>query len=614
MSLFAELHRRNVLRVAVGYAVLSWVVLQIMDVLAPALLLPDWTITMVAVLLVLGAIPTLIFSWVYELTPDGLKKESEIPAGESITAHTAQKLDIAVIVLLISAIAIALLRPNAAPTPTAVEPTAAIEPEVAVTDPEATGSTIVVLPFADLSPDSDQGYFADGISEEILNLLAQHADLRVVARTSAFQFREAVDLREVGTALNANRSLEGSVRTDGIRVRITAQLIDAETGLHIWSDSYDRELTDIFAVQDEIAAAIMEALGVHLGVGEEMEAGAEAARTGRDAIPIATDLDAYRLYLQGRKALSERSQPGRLADAIDLLEQAIAADTSLAVAHGSLALAHALSPFYTTTTNREASRLALPSADRALALDPDSVEALVARGYSLALNEYRIAEGEADLQRAIELRPNDLMAANLNGDLYRLIRDRDRALYYDELAAELDPLDPVQQADLAWTHNMFGEYEEGLIAARRGLALEPRAFFAATAEVWSLILTGELDVAEARVAQQVASGNYPPAQASGDRLMMEDSRTTNLPPTYAVTLAYLYGDRDETVRLLRQAIEQQDLAWAGEPWGLAAYAQLLAADNASTLPQELEELLARQRQGAAWDIDLRTELLALRGR
>jgi TolB-like protein len=603
MSFFSELQRRNVIRVAVGYAVLSWVVLQIMDVLAPALRLPEWTITLVALLLVLGAIPTLIVSWVYEMTPEGLRKESEITPDESITAHTAKKLDMAVIALLVAAIAIALLQPDIAPAPTAAEVAASAEASEAAAIP-ARDEAIAVLPFADLSPNSDQAYFADGISEEILNLLAQHADLRVIARTSAFQFREAADLREVGRALNANRILEGSVRTAGTRVRITAQLIDTETGHHIWSDTYDRELNDIFAVQDEIAGAITSELGIHLGV-----VGTETAST-----PASDEtIDAYGLYLKGKQAFAERALVGRLEDAIALLERAVTADPGLVVARGTLAQAHSLSSNWVPNiTASQAIERALAIADETLALDPDSVEALVAKGYALGL-AFRIAESEALLARALELRPNDLMAVNLTGDLYRTTGNIERSLVFERRATELDPLDSVMHLDLAWTYIYAGRFEEAVSPARRAMALSPSNTTARFALAVALTWTGQLDEAEQLIEGLEAVETTIPTLTDIIRInhafIRQDQALTEpliaaaetrwrqmgLPDSAFAFFPEARGDYAEVSRIYQRALDAGDYNFLRGPAGLTLPRVLEERGLALDFPDELDELMTLRR-------------------
>ena len=604
MSFFAELKRRNVIRVAAGYAVLAWVLLQIMDVLAPALHLPEWTITLVAVLLALGALPVLIGSWVFELTPEGLKRESEIPADQPASAHTTKKLNVAVIVLLLVAIAMPFLRPsdgggsgqNGGQTP--------ISSEAGNRSLTPVDSAIAVLPFADLSPGGDQGYFADGISEEILNLLAQHADLKVIARTSAFQFREAVDLREVGLALNADRILEGSVRTAGSRVRITAQLINAETGLHIWSETYDRELTDIFAVQDEIAAAITAALGVHLGV--ETAGGASRSVS-------AETLDAYDLYLRGRQALSERSQPGRLAESIELLQRAVAVDPDLVVARGTLAIAESLgSNWIPNITAAQASERGLAAAEAALARDPDCVEALVAKGFSLTL-AYRIADAEAAFARALALRPNDAMAVNLTGDLYRVIGEHDRSLAYERRVVELDPLDAVALMDLAWGNNFARRYEDAIPAARLATSLSPNSINGRFAEAFALSSLGRLSEAEAVIADVDPTGTPLAGLRSrlsidallirgddeqAERLIEETAarwEAAGAGPAAIAQFDILRGDFAAARRRYQAALDAGDFGFLSFPVGTGVGDLLAAHGEVLVFPAALDELLTRRR-------------------
>jgi len=620
MSLFKELQRRNVIRVAVAYIVAAWVLSQALDLAASAFEAPAWVLKMFMVVLALGFVPTLIFSWVYELTPEGIKREREISADQSAAAHTAKRLDVAVIVLLVAAIALPFLRPgdgggsgqNGGQTP--------ISPEAGNRSLTPVDSAIAVLPFADLSPGGDQAYFADGISEEILNLLAQHADLKVIARTSAFQFREAVDLREVGLALNADRILEGSVRTAGSRVRITAQLINAETGLHIWSETYDRELTDIFAVQDEIAAAITEALGVHLGVGN-----------ARAPAQQELDVDAYRLYLQGRQALAERQVPGRLLEAAELLQRSVDADPTLAAAYSAQALAWSLLPSYEANiSNEDAIERSLAAADAALALDQQNAEALLAKGFVLALFQLRVDDGEALIQQALALRPNDVWTNNLAGDLYRNIGDRERALHYDGIAAQLDPLDAVQQSDLAWTQIFDRDYAASLTSARRALALAPHGTFNIDAEVWSLIGLGRLDEAERRIAVTEAAGDYPLDFSAMARLLIavargDEAETARLypiaaagfagqhaAPTQRAVAAYTIGDLAACREAMLDAIASGDTTWLNTMWAARVQSELAAAGYAIEFPPAYAQVLARLARSPWHQHSLRAEILAHR--
>ena len=267
MSVIAELKRRNVFRVRILYLVAGWVILQVVELLFGLLGLPAWTNKLlVARLLVLGFVPALIFSWVYELTPEGLKREHEIERNASITAETARKLDLIVVGLLVIAIVVVAVErfiPRTAPIPAATDAAPGASPVEA--PGQAAAKSIAVLPFVNMSGDAGNEYFADGLSEELLNLLAKIPDLRVAARTSAFKFKgEKIDVKDVAQKLNVAHILEGSVRKSGNKVRITAQLIKAADGYHLWSETYDRTLDDIFVVQDDIAGEVVKALKLTL--------------------------------------------------------------------------------------------------------------------------------------------------------------------------------------------------------------------------------------------------------------------------------------------------------------------------------------------------------------
>ena len=300
MSVIAELKRRNVFRVAALYLVAAWVLLQVGDLLFGLLGLPAWSNKLLFAGLVLGFVPALIFSWVYELTPEGLKREHEIERNASITAATARKLDLIVVGLLVIAIVVVAVErfiPRTAPIPAATD--AASGASSAEAPVQAAAKSIAVLPFADMSSGKDQEYFADGLSEELLNLLAKLPELRVIGRTSSFQFKgRNEDLRVIGEKLNVAHILEGSVRKSGEKVRITAQLIRAADGSHLWSETYDRTLDDIFVVQDDIAGEVVKALKLTL---------LGTALTTRSK---PQDSEAYNLALQGRFFLERRGRRG----------------------------------------------------------------------------------------------------------------------------------------------------------------------------------------------------------------------------------------------------------------------------------------------------------------
>jgi len=299
MEFIGELKRRNVIRVAIAYLVFAWLVMQVLDVVGPVFELPRGGVRMVLVLLALGLVGVVGFSWAYELTPEGLKRESEVDRTQSVTHVTAKKLDIAVIVLLVLAFGLFVfdrLSPEVATQRPSVADQSVAPGAVPVATPEATTAqkSIAVLPFVNMSSDAEQVYFSDGLSEELLNGLVKVPGLKVSGRTSSFAFRDKQDdLRAIGKALGVGHILEGSVRKQGMRVRITAQLIKADDGFHLWSETYDRDVGDIFALQDEITTAIIDVLKVKLGTAET------------PSTPVA-DLDAYNLYLQARQKLALR--------------------------------------------------------------------------------------------------------------------------------------------------------------------------------------------------------------------------------------------------------------------------------------------------------------------
>jgi TolB-like protein/Flp pilus assembly protein TadD len=381
VSFFTELKRRNVIRVGVLYLVAAWLLLQLTDVLSSLLPVPDSAGSLVILLLILGFFPVLIFSWVYEMTPDGLKREVDIDRSQSVTPDTGKKIGTVTIVLLVTAIVLLIadrLIPEAA-VDTEIPAVDVVEAPLPVAD-----RSIAVLPFADLSPDQDQQYFTDGLSEELLNLLVRVDELRVASRTSSFAFRgSTLGIPEISKALNVRHILEGSVRKDGDRIRITAQLIEAGTDTHVWSENFDRELVDIFAIQDEIANAIVNALAGELGMDGEKVVTVEAATE---------NLDAYELYLTARELFIAREQ---LSESIRLYQKAVELDPNFARAWEGLAAVEAVIYDYVFDDGIDHFPLAKEAAETAISLNPDSSLALAVLG-SLA------SDWEHDILRSTE--------------------------------------------------------------------------------------------------------------------------------------------------------------------------------------------------------------------
>jgi len=321
MSLFTELKRRNVLRVAIAYAVVAWLLLQVSDTLVPALRLPEWFHSGVALLLILGFPVALLFAWAFEMTPDGLKKERDIDQSQSIAKVAGRKLDFVIIGLLVVALGYFgydkfVLDPqrDAVVLESAGQQNADTTAEFVQIDQPAESAqpSIAVLAFVNMSDDSGNEYFSEGLSEELLNLLVKIPELKVAARTSSFSYKDKdVSVAQIGVELNVTHILEGSVRKAGNHVRITAQLIKADDGFHLWSETFDRALDDIFVIQDEIAKAIVAELKVNL--------------FGTMPVVRKTDPEVYSLYLQGNYFGSLRGAEN-LEKAVVALKQALAID------------------------------------------------------------------------------------------------------------------------------------------------------------------------------------------------------------------------------------------------------------------------------------------------
>lgn len=431
MSFFEELKRRNVFRVAIAYTITAWLVAQVLELIFSSFGTPEWVMKTILVLMAFGLVFTVIFAWAFEMTPEGLKRESEIERSQSTTLETARKLDRTIITVLVLAVGYFVWESRFAgdDSPGVTQATTAgfTEPAKPDAQPEQElEPSIAVLPFADLSPDGDQEYFADGISEELLNLLVRVNGLTVASRTSSFAFKGSnKSIADIAADLKVDLVLEGSVRKADTRVRITAQLIDADTDRHLWSDTFDRELNDIFAIQDEIANAIVDALKSELGM---------LSDAGPIDVRAATNnLDAYELYLEGRSLFLSRLDVGR---SIELLEAAVELDPDFDRAWEDLAAAYSVSEGWTGADHREASQKA---AQRALELNPDlSMAWAVLAEYSVN-SEFDFIKGMREFDKAIENDPLNATAWFWRGLRYAMLGELQRAITDIEHCIQLDP-------------------------------------------------------------------------------------------------------------------------------------------------------------------------------
>ncbi len=459
---FEELKRRNVVRVGVAYLVTAWLLLQAADIVLENIEAPLWIMQVFMLALAIGLPIALIFAWAFELTPEGLKREKDVDRSQSITPKTGRKLDFIIIGVMAAVIVLLLVdrftgSPEDAPDPTSPSFQTGVaesgiliagnETEVELSE-EPTPS-IAVLPFVNMSSDPEQEFFSDGISEEILNALAKVKELKVAGRTSSFAFKgKDQDLRQIGLALGVAHILEGSVRKSGDTVRITAQLIQVDDGFHLWSDTYDRQLTNVFAIQDEIATAILEQMKAHL-VGMDESSTIEVAQR--------TDPQVYENYLLAKQRLYERKRLS-IESAADLLDQAIAKDPAYAPAYALRGIATLLlsDRNYGELTRAEADAEGKLYLDKALQLEPDLAEAWAGIGLYHVNRPTEQRQGIDALEKALAINPNLIDASNWLHIAYGDTGDNVRALAILEDMVARDPLFPPAFGNAINAYNIFG--------------------------------------------------------------------------------------------------------------------------------------------------------------
>ncbi|HKX57182.1 MAG TPA: FlgO family outer membrane protein, partial [Xanthomonadales bacterium] len=406
----------------------------------------------------------LIFAWAFELTPEGLKREHEVDRSQSITPQTGRKLDFMIIGILAVALGYFIWESRFDSQTTVIPADAGIQQtsseaidsagDLANEASTTSAKSIAVLPFVNMSSDTEQEYFSDGISEEILNSLAKVKELKVAGRTSSFAFKgENQDLRKIGETLGVEHILEGSVRKSGTKVRITAQLIQVEDGFHLWSDSYDRELDDVFVIQDEIASAILEQLKLHLlADGEQVVVASTRA-----------DSQAYDLYLLAKQRMYERTGP-TIQSAVELLDRAIAIDPEYAPAYAQRAIAELLlsegTGSYGDIPLQQALKNSKELLDKALQLDAELAEGWAALGLYYNNQPVITDQGIEPLRKALELNPNLIDASNwLAITLNAQGKPAEAKAAVEEMVAR-DPLYRPGVRNMINAYVWFGEYEK----------------------------------------------------------------------------------------------------------------------------------------------------------
>ncbi|HEY5776267.1 MAG TPA: hypothetical protein VIS57_09290 [Xanthomonadales bacterium] len=496
MSFFNELKRRNVFKVGVAYVVVAWLVAQVLQLIFDSFGTPDWVMKTLLVLLATGLPFVLFFAWAFEMTPEGLKRESEVDRSQSITTVTGQKLNNAIVGILVLALGYFVVDKfvlnasreaaliEAAKQELIVETQALTEEAKQVSDavPQVVAQpdkSIAVLPFVNMSGDEENEYFSDGLTEELLNSLARIKELKVTGRTSSFAFKgKNTDLREIGQTLGVAHILEGSVRKAQNRVRITAQLIKAEDGYHLWSDTFDRELDDIFAIQEEIATRVASALSATL-LGDS---------DGRLVHTDTTNTQAYEAYLQGRYLfLRDRDDVKTQNVAEQLFQHALDLDPNFTLAwYGQFSVLNFRHRAGAIDFKDGAIQLR-QLAEKLIAMDPNLPESHLAMG-RVGVIEMQWAEAEAAINRALALNPGDVDALNELSALTVLVGRFDEALEYALEAQARDPLGMRSLNNVATAYNMLGQCEETAEVTERALNLVPEAsrFYGRLGNCWML--------------------------------------------------------------------------------------------------------------------------------
>lgn len=554
MSFLAELQRRNVPRAAVLYAGAVWALAQGLAQLLPLFGDYGWIARWFVIAGAVGFPFWVAFAWFYEFTPQGLKRESEIAADDSIAHSTGRKLDRAIIAVL--TLAVVLLLTNTFVLHRGVNEVAAAPAASPITAPP---NSIAVLPFTNESSDKQQDYFADGIAEDLLNLLTEVQPLRVAARASSFSFKgKDLKVPEIARQLNVANVLEGSVFKQGDEVRISAQLVRASDGYQIWSHSYDRKLTDIFAIQDGIAKDVVKNLKVKL----------------LGAVPKvrATDPKAYVLYLQARQ-LGRQFTPDAFKSSNALLQRALAIDPHYAPAWNRLSANFTGETLIDMLPADQGFRQAREAAGKALAIDPNYAPVHAELG-SIAVEQNDLPAAVRHLQRALTLDPTDLDVLNQSANLLQALDRLPAAIAIEEYVVARDPVNPVSLFNLGGNYLDAGRYDKAIDAYRTLLSVDPgstgvHGFFG-----WALLLKGEAKAALAQMQQENVEplrllGMAQAYHALGNKAASDAALATLIAKyakadPYNIASVYAYrGEADLAFIWLDKAVQAADPQLAG---------------------------------------------------
>jgi TolB-like protein/Tfp pilus assembly protein PilF len=553
-NLFSELKRRNVYKVAAAYAVIGWLIVQVATQVFPFLEIPNWAIRLVILLVAIGFPIALIIAWAFELTPEGLKRTETADAAHE---HSRNRTWIYVVTIG-AALSLGLFLLGRYSASRAVSATSEPANVSAVSD-----KTVAVLPFANLSRDPDNAYFAAGIQDEIITRLSKIGDLKVISCTSTQRFKNAPDdIPAIAAQLRVANVLEGSIQRTADAVRVNAQLIKAATNDHLWADTFDRHVTDIFAVETEIAKTIAETLRAKLPGSEQS---AIAARPTENT-------EAYQLYLRGRFFWNKRTGQN-LNKAAEYFNQAIAADPSYTLAYVGLADSYVLMPLYGAGTPQDSNPKAKAAAEKALQIDDRLAEAHTSLGQIFCL-DLDLLRALPEFERAIELNPNYPTAHQWYGSSALTPLGRfDQAIAEVKRAIALDPLSLVINSDLGNSYYRARRYDEAIKQLRKTIDLDPDFYYAH----WNLgsALKAKGDVAgaieqyeKARALNEDPSmlgvlGNaYAAAGRKDEAIKIRDELEAiskqRYVSAYSFALVYLgLGDKDEAIRRLQKSYENR---------------------------------------------------------
>jgi adenylate cyclase len=601
-NFFTELKRRNVIRAAGLYLVGAWLLTQVASTVLPMFGGPDWLPRSIVILLVIGFVPALIFSWIFELTPQGLKRDEDVPIEQSIARQTGRRMNrmiIAVLVLAVAYFAVDkfVLNPRREKSAAGVSSSSNAGPNE---------KSVAVLAFANLSDDKGSEYFSDGISEELLTVLQKIPGLHVAARTSAFSFKgKNATAQEIGQKLGVAHLVEGSVRKAGDSVRIAARLTQANTGEEQWSENYTRNLKDVFAVQTEIAQTIVEQLRGQLTGGAanpttkaEIQAEVRAAEKGGTK-----NVEAHESYLQGRFFINRHSEK-ETDQARAAYQRAVELDPKFALAWAGLAQTHVWDCNYATEGGQKGFNAHLAAAreavERALALEPDLPDALFARSMIQTNFDYNWKGAAETLRKALALAPQDPALLMQAGNLAAARGEKTQSLEFDGRAVALDPVNAQARAFLASALSATGKQEDARAEYARVIELNPSAPNSHAGAGLTYLLEGKFE--EAATAAQKDAADWARllivscARWSQKRVPESDAALAeliaNTSETGAYQIAEVYGyrsDKDHAFEWLERARRQRD---AGLP-GLRA-----------------DTLLPNLHDDPRWDAFLRTMGLA----